>query len=287
MKYLLVLLSIILALIPVVKAEDKSWYEIDGIKFRGGVVNHNLLVNWESEDIMEADHDFTQFKLPPSSPITIVLPERLLNSWSFSAGVLEWDNKDELKDLVPIPAKVDDNSEVNYLRQNSKIRTSLYNNFFNTSDKAFADENSNWALSADVTRSSIILGQTLGVFLPAFEYHRFLKVSFGLGIYYADISYKLNLCSQYEVTGNIGRYKGECVGKKEIDSSSWNGFGIANVYNVCVWERFTKDSIWRLFSDTGGNSLTKPKPKLKNHTKNLEFSIESKYIEFISYTYRF
>ena len=43
MKYLLVLLSIILALIPVVKAEDKSWYEIDGIRIRQGQ-NINQLV---------------------------------------------------------------------------------------------------------------------------------------------------------------------------------------------------------------------------------------------------
>ena len=34
MKQALVLFLLILALIPVVKAEDKSWYEIDGIRFR-------------------------------------------------------------------------------------------------------------------------------------------------------------------------------------------------------------------------------------------------------------
>ena len=33
-KHVLVLFVIILALIPVVKAEEKSWYEIDGIRFR-------------------------------------------------------------------------------------------------------------------------------------------------------------------------------------------------------------------------------------------------------------
>ncbi len=33
-KYVLVLFAIILALIPVVKAEEKSWYEIDGIRIR-------------------------------------------------------------------------------------------------------------------------------------------------------------------------------------------------------------------------------------------------------------
>ena len=32
-KHVLVLFVIILTLIPVVKAEEKSWYEIDGIKF--------------------------------------------------------------------------------------------------------------------------------------------------------------------------------------------------------------------------------------------------------------
>ena len=48
-KHVLVMFVIILTLIPVVKAEDKSWYEIDGIRVTpvGDLFNPNLsgLVN--------------------------------------------------------------------------------------------------------------------------------------------------------------------------------------------------------------------------------------------------
>ena len=45
-KYVLVLFAIILALIPVVKAEEKSWYEIDGITFRITESDNMLQLNY-------------------------------------------------------------------------------------------------------------------------------------------------------------------------------------------------------------------------------------------------
>ena len=53
MKHILVLFTIILALIPVVKAEEKSWYEIDGIRFRpvNDSQNHMVIcMPWKIED---------------------------------------------------------------------------------------------------------------------------------------------------------------------------------------------------------------------------------------------
>ena len=46
-KHILVLLSIILALIPVVKAEDKSWYEIDGVRIRLGQLTFGTNFRWD------------------------------------------------------------------------------------------------------------------------------------------------------------------------------------------------------------------------------------------------
>ena len=124
-----------------------------------------------------------------------------------------------------------------------------------------------------------------------FEYHRFLKIGAGLGIFYAETSFKLNLCSIYNVTADAGgskhKHNGKCVGKKQIDSASWNGYGLTQVYSLTIWERYTKDSIWALATTSGGNTLTNPKPNLKNHTKNLELSLSAGYVELISYTYRF
>ena len=180
----------------------------------------------------------------------------------------------------------------NGARQTSSQRTILYNDFFNASDKSFADSNPKWALTADITSSRIFYGYVWGLFIPAFENHRFLKAGFGPGIYSANISYKLNLCSEYKISTSqdqdVGTSKDvECIGKKEIDTASWNGFGFATFYNLTVWERFTNDSIWRIFTTIGGSSAISPEPKLKNHNKNLKIIIGAQMTELISYTYRF
>jgi hypothetical protein len=83
----------------------------------------------------------------------------------------------------------------------------------------------------------------------------------------------------------------ECVGKKEIDSYSGNKFGVSSLYNITLWERRTKDSIWRFGSSTGGLALGSNdkgyiRVKLKNH-RSLAMWMESLTEEFVSYTYRF
>ena len=50
MKQALVLFLIILALIPVVKAEEKSWYEIDGIKLRVGYTSQEDVLGFSNEE---------------------------------------------------------------------------------------------------------------------------------------------------------------------------------------------------------------------------------------------
>ena len=174
----------------------------------------------------------------------------------------------------------------------SSYKTSLYNDFFNTSDKAFADANSNWALSADVTSSRIFLGYTWGFFIPIGEYHRFFKFGAGLGVYYIDLSLKLNLCSQlrYHQVSYL-EIQTECVGKKEIDSYSGNKLGVSSLYNITLWERRTKDSIWRFLQGSGGVALGSNdkgyiRVKLKNH-RSLALFIGSETWEIITYTYRF
>jgi hypothetical protein len=199
------------------------------------------------------------------------------------------------KDLVPY-RETDVSADTTYLLQLSSLRTSLYNNFFNASDQAFADANSNWALSADMVSKQIFLGYYWGVFIPAFEYHRFMKIGLGLGAFYAEFSYTLNLCSQYKVTPKVedgelatDGHGGKCVGKTEIDSASSKGFGLASIGHVTLWERVTKDSIWRVGSGEAGLNLTDTADalKLKNHDKNLSVLLGSSSIETISYTYRF
>ena len=187
--------------------------------------------------------------------------------------------------------------DTTYLVQKDHLRTLLKENFFNSDDLSFVNANPNWALSADTVSKQIFLGYYWGVFYPAFEYHRFMKIGVGLGVFYAELSYKLNLCSQYKVTPKLGGdgkaassgHGGECVGKTEIDSASAKGVGVATVIHFTFWERVTKDSIWKIWSGDIGENLTDTADalKLKNHDLTLEVSIPSLSVEYISYTYRF
>ena len=319
-KHVLVMFVIILTLIPVVKAEDKSWYEIDGIRVRPVLANsHNPIVIYMPWKI---EKRISPYLSPPPLdaaiirqdevknlfPFAIELPETLMlmTSWSFGGALFEFEFPTEVKDLDPGYGHQSRTNPVNsdgieYRRQTSSDRTSLYNEFFNTSDKAFADANSDWALSADVNSSRIFLGYIWGFFIPIGENHRFFKFGAGLGVYYIDLSFKLNLCSQYIVTPKDNpmfqdnydqKYKGECVGKTEIDSFSGKKFGIASTAQYTFYERRTKDSIWRLFATTEGVALGSDdkgyiRAKLKNHSKSLALWMSSQTEEIISYTYRF
>ena len=302
MKHVLVLFAIILVLIPVVKAEDKSWYEIDGIRirpvgnYRGPVV---IYMPWKKESRIDPLYPGIGIPNTPSIagkaeekglfPLALELPETLMTSWSFRGGLFEFEFPTEVKDLGP-DFGGDHGSA--YRRQSSKIRPSLYNDFFNASDKAFADANPKWALSADVTSSRIFLGYYWGVFIPIGDYHRFIKFGAGLGVYNIDLSFKLNLCSQLIKTGTEGgRLQTECVGKTEIDSYSGQKSGIATSAHMTLWERRTKDSIWRFFKVSEGVALGSDdkgyiRAKLKNH-RSLALWMSSLTAEFVSYTYRF
>jgi hypothetical protein len=292
---LLSLCGLILTALPL-QAEEDKW--IDGIKFRMGILSNDttFMLPWVEDEnsIIEVNNKFSHLEDPVIFPIAITLSETLMNSWSFRGAFLEYQPLTVAKDLVPYGTTV--TPDTTYLRQLSSLRTSLYNNFFNASDQAFADANSNWALSADMTSSRIFLGYYWGVFIPAFEYHRFLKAGVGFGAFYADLSYKLNLCSQYKVTPKLedgeaasSGHGGECVGKTEIDSASSKGVGVAGITHVTLWERVTKDSSWKFFSAELGINITDTADalKLKNHDKNLSVSIGSASVEYISYTYRF
>jgi len=303
LKSLLLPLLLLLTALPV-QAEEKSWYEIDGIRIRAGNLNNHLGFKWGEDTIIDKDDNYAHLTNDRIFPVALSLPETLMSSWSFRGAVLEFRPKAEFTDLVPVDANKDGRKSGDdiYLRQLDALRTSLYNNFFNASDKSFADANSNWALSADITGSNIFLGYLWGVFIPIGENHRFIKLGAGLGILYMELSYKLNLCSEYKLrfptvekqeaggftTTDRGKASGTCFGKTEIDSASTKGFGVGFAGHFTLWERVTKDSIWKIMSaEHGGSEIKFVDLKLKNHDKNLDFLLESYSLEIVSYTYRF
>jgi len=297
LKSLLLPLLLLLTALPV-QAEEGKW--IDGIRFRY-VTNSpedcrfkspvscsknpiGIYMPWKIEDrispyFSDAPKNAAAIAVKniqkPLFPFALELPETLMTSWSFRGGLLEFEFPTELKDLKP--------------SKDDSYRTSLYNDFFNASDKSFADANSNWEMSADVTSSRIFLGYTLGFFIPIGDYHRFLKFGAGLGVYYIDLSLKLNLCSRYE---QRDKSDVECVGKTEIDSYSAKKLGVASSSFMTFWERRTKDSIWRFMQVSGSVALGSNdkgylRAKLKNHSKSLALFIGSETWEIITYTYRF
>ena len=306
LKSLLLPLLLLLTALPV-QAEEQSWYEIDGIRFRPVLAqSHNPIVIYMPWKIEKRISPF--FSNPPLDadiarheetgtlfPFALELPETLMlmTSWSFGGALFEFEFPTEVKDMGRGLAKDRGDGEVDYLRQEGSDRTSLYNDFFNASDKTFADANSNWALSADVTTSRIFLGYTWGVFIPIGKNHRFFKFGAGLGVYYINLSLKLNLCSQLILTGTEGgRLQTECVGKTEIDSYSGTKLGIASSAHTTIWEIMTKDSIWRFFKVSegvalGSNDKGYISVKLKNHSKSLALWMSSMTSELVSYTYRF
>jgi len=282
LKSLLFPLLLLLTALPI-QAEEDKW--IDGIRFRPVTGSQNPIViymPWKIEGRISP-----YFSDAPNTaaiagtrgeknsfPFALELPETLMTSWLFRGALLEFEFPTELKDLKP--------------SEDDSYRTSLYNDFFNASDKSFADANSNWEMSAGVTSSRIFLGYTWGFFIPIGDYHRFLKFGAGLGVYYIDLSLKLNLCSRYE---QHGKGEAECVGKTEIDSYSAKKLGVASSSFMTFWERRTKDSIWRFFQVSGSVALGSNdkgylRAKLKNH-RSLALFIGSETWEIITYTYRF
>jgi hypothetical protein len=300
MKHILVLLSIILALFPEVYAEDDKW--VDGIRFRSGKDQHktNFKIdaeNYNENGITETNFLFSHISPKEMLPVAIELPETLMNSWSYRGAVIAYSGFEEYKDLPPYGIEDEDLSEDKNFRQTPEVRGLLYNGFFDASDKVFADANPNWALSMDVKSNRIFFGYYWGVFIPAFEYHRFFKFGLGPGIFYSDFSYKVNLCSEYRFTyiqdpekrDTFNKGKGECVGKTQIDSAAGQVVGLSITANNVFWERYTKDSIWRIgnFSLSIQSKFHKSNVKLTNHDKNLQAAMDSTSIELVSYTYRF
>ena len=300
---LLSLCCLILTALPI-QAEEDKW--IDGIRFRP--VNDSKLdmvvyMPWKIED-----RNPLYFSNPPKTgaissnmisttygfekitlfPFALELPETLMTSWSFRGGQFDFEFPSE-QDL-----RIEVNEEAYDGRLKSSYKTSLYNDFFNASDKAFADANSDWEMIiTDVTSSRIFLGYTWGFFIPIGENHRWFKLGAGLGVYYIELSLKLNLCSQlrYHQVSYLETQR-ECVGKKEIDSYSGKKLGVASAVHTTIWERRTKDSIWRLLQVSesvalGSNDKGYLRAKLKNHSKSLALWMSSAAIEFVSYTYRF
>ena len=240
-----------------------------------------------NEDIITPDKGLEGQKPKDLIPEAIVLPETLMNSFSFRSAFFEYSGKSSINEIAPQGER----NSSNY-RQSASSRDLLYNNFFNASDRSFADANSNWALSANTNFEFIYLGYYWGVFLPIGKSHRFFKTALGLSIVHSKVSITLYLCEEYQISKSEGERKsektGECIGKKEIDEGKSADIGLEPLISFNLWERYTEDSIVKILTLVNNLQTKTYNIKYKNHN-NTTFSSKNttQTFEIISYTYRF
>ena len=301
-------------------AADDKW--IDGIKFRYTLYeakSYILAPEFNNEKLVEppVGWDLSSAEVETLFPVVITFPETRMNSWSFRGFFLDFQPETTVNNLQPPGENIYETSgstctlysadgticlieipntyKTDKVRQGEKLRDYIYKDFFNDTERSFADANSEWAVSADFTSSRIFLGYLWGVFIPAFEHHRFLKIGLGLAVYQADISFKLNLCSTFHTGGTYKnpnssgkQTKRRCDDKTEIDSASAVKSGLAGLAQITIWERYTEDSVWTLLKyEAGRNSDDLAIFQLKNRDNKLAVRIETETLEVLSYTYRF
>jgi len=280
LKSLLLPLLLLLTAMPV-HAREKSWYEIDGIRFRIGFGQQEIrFMLPEGEAIIQPDPELEgQNAGNYLFPVAIVFPETLMSSFSFRGAFFEYKEKTIANGTAPQGEK-----NATYWRQSAAGRSRLYNEFFNASEKSFVDANSNWALSADTEFMFVYLGYYWGIFLPIGKHHRFFKTAFGHSLVYNDISVRFYLCSEYRISGS----KGDCVGKKEIDTATAKRTAVEPVFYFNLWERYSENSIWKFIQFSSNISGGRGNLKYKNR-KNTTLAelTHTEHREIISYTYRF
>ena len=165
-------------------------------------------------------------------------------------------------------------------------------------------------MSADSKISTIIIGYYWGIFYPTYEgTHRWMKIAVGIGAYAAQFKIDYNLCSAYIVTEKYDEggkrevmidwgfpeirtrklHTGECEGKKKIDTLATIFYGTATPIGFVLWERKTKDSIWRILDQKGITAIA-PQNKafrLKDRSTFFVPSINITSTTILSYTPRF
>ena len=175
MKYVLAFFVIIVVSLASVYADEgyipyfPDFLEPDGIKFRYSQEYYETYISYRNAgaytEIISTQNKLRHLGPTSSFPISITLPETLMNSWSFRGAILEYQNETLVKDLPPNGLNANLHATMTYWTHSSDKRTYIYNNFFNNSEKSFADTNSNWGLSADILSSRILLGYYWGVFI--------------------------------------------------------------------------------------------------------------------------
>ena len=299
LKHVLAFFAFIMVSLASVYADEgyipffPDFLEPDGIKIRNGTTEQKLNLRTKgnggqdlNETIINSDSNLEgQNTRMMMTPITLVLPESLMNSWSFRGAFIDYTPKISIKDASPQGEPSGNNR-----RQSQQVRDFLSNSFFNDDDKSFISGKDKWALSADTEYLYYVVGYYWGIFIPIGKTNRILKSALGFSIVYSETSIELNLCEEYRISYNDeGNEYGECVGKKNIDSSYNSGFHFTPVMHITIWERYSKSSIW-VFGGMNQNltGFVGENLNFKKHSNSIISSDPATtFVEILSYTYRF
>ncbi len=215
-----------------------------GLYFRSGAYS-------DSSSITDGDRNYAQSTSGVTTetqliPVALQLDEDLLNNWAYTS----WFVSLEQIFVEDMPPKLKGTTYPGL------INTNLSNNgskdFSITSEQTNIDEFtlrhpkyksqidalSEPSLSGDLNLWMLVVGKSLGVFIPIGERHRLISIGLGLGVGYTEGHYAVNLCDPYIVEGDpSGRgfngrkfRKGICSNKSEIYAGRMNYFGLA--YNL-------------------------------------------------------
>ena len=106
MKYVLVLFAVMMVLVSTVYAEENKW--IDGIKFRYGTLNNDdyltitVASGWGENQKITSTGEVNKTE-ERRFPVTIALPETLMNSWSFRQAYFDYTSFQNINDIAPSP----------------------------------------------------------------------------------------------------------------------------------------------------------------------------------------
>src|SRR5689334_16802338 len=117
-------------------SEDDKW----GVKLRLGAYQAQHAIKTDTLELDDND-TFSQAKFP----LMIAFPPRNRSYW-FTQLFFDYEMPYESNNMNP--RNID--------------KTDLYNHFLNTTEKTFADNNTNWTITADFKTWSVVTGYQIG-----------------------------------------------------------------------------------------------------------------------------
>jgi hypothetical protein len=244
-KSLLLFLLLLLVFCGYAYAETKP--RKFGLYFRNGVSKDVSRITDDDETYAESTEGIGSE--PQMIPIALQLDEDLLSNWAYTTWFvsLESVNVEDMPPVLPNTTYedlIDFNKSDNGTKDFSITSAQTNIDVFKLRHPEYTsqiDALSDPSLSGDLNLWTLVVGKSLGVFVPIGERHRLASLGVGLGVSYTEGQYAVNLCDPYFVEGEPSgsgfngskTRRGICKNKSEIYVGQVSNFGYA--YNLEVY----------------------------------------------------